>query len=166
MNGNHECNAPWKRETAGLLSNAVFLCDSGADLRVVPWRPPGSAAASSPPPEAVTVRVWGTNFFWPMTTPNPHYALVPAATDVLVSHGPAKGRVDKAASDAEGGGCETLMRHVKRVRPRLFVCGHLHHAHGVERDGAEGDAVRTAFVNAANCRDGYKIGWDPVAVDI
>lgn len=52
---------------------------------------------------------------------------IPLSTDVLVTHGPAKGHVDLGAK-----GCEHLNREVWRVKPRLHVCGHIHVARGVE----------------------------------
>jgi len=54
---------------------------------------------------------------------------VPETTNVLVTHGQAKGHVD-AASPATG--CKHLLQELWRVRPKLHVCGHIHKARGVE----------------------------------
>lgn len=77
--------------------------------------------------------------------------------DILVSHGPCKGRVDG------GAGCGGLAEEVRRrVRPGLVVSGHIHQAHGQDVD--EG-GVR--YVNAAICGGkGYSVGWGPVVVEI
>lgn len=143
VNGNHEHNSPWKKETAARLSNATFLLDSSTqiDVRTSEGR-------------SQTLVIHGTNFFWPMTTPNPHYDAIEENTDIIVSHGPCKGFVD------EGSGCETLLSHVRRIRPRLVVSGHMHGGHGQVEDGG------VVFVNAANCRNGYKIGWDAIVANI
>lgn len=58
-------------------------------------------------------------------------------------------------------GCAAIRRMVERVRPRLFVCGHIHSAHGVA-EGPNG----TTFVNAAIVRNGYTAGWEAVEVEI
>jgi Icc-related predicted phosphoesterase len=54
---------------------------------------------------------------------------VPEATDILVTHGLAKGRVDAASPAA---GCACLLKEVWRVKSRLHVCGHIHRARGFE----------------------------------
>ena len=33
------------------------------------------------------VRLFGTEFFWPMQTDNPHYRSIPDDCDILISHG-------------------------------------------------------------------------------
>jgi predicted phosphodiesterase len=54
---------------------------------------------------------------------------VPDTTDILITHGPAKGHVDAASPAA---GCVHLLREVLRVKPRLHICGHIHQARGKE----------------------------------
>lgn len=54
---------------------------------------------------------------------------IPDSTDILVTHGPAKGHVDLTSPAT---GCKHLLREVGRVKPRLHVCGHVHQARGVE----------------------------------
>ncbi|KAH5603690.1 hypothetical protein HBI81_109240 [Parastagonospora nodorum] len=52
---------------------------------------------------------------------------IPLGTDVLLTHSPARGHVDANL------GCKALLKEIRRVRPRVSVCGHVHHARGVER---------------------------------
>ena len=47
---------------------------------------------------------------------------IPADTDILITHTPPKFHFDLPV----GLGCETLLREVWRVRPRLHVFGHVH----------------------------------------
>jgi Icc-related predicted phosphoesterase len=54
---------------------------------------------------------------------------IPLDTDILVTHGPARGHVD-AASPVSG--CPHLLREVFSVKPRLHVCGHKYNARGLE----------------------------------
>ena len=100
------------------------------------------------------VRVFGLEFFWPMKTANPHYDLVPADTDILVCHGPARGFVDG------GKGCAVIQKLVERVNPALVVSGHVHSAHGVTTSTPWWGKA-TEYVNAANCAagEGHTIGW-------
>ncbi|KAF2824929.1 Metallo-dependent phosphatase [Ophiobolus disseminans] len=57
---------------------------------------------------------------------------IDADADVVVVHAPAYGHVDKGNAN-ERTGCEVLGRRLGVVRPRMFVCGHIHGARGVER---------------------------------
>lgn len=105
---------------------------------------------------AVTVegiRFWGC----PVTPVLPHMAFavsrgdaarfwdkMPADTDVLITHGPPFGILDKEDIWREHMGCTQLNKAVQRVRPRLHVFGHIHGGRGRE-DGPHG----TQFVNCA-----------------
>jgi Icc-related predicted phosphoesterase len=104
------------------------------------------------------VAVFGTQFFWPMTTPNPHYDSIAAfpAVDIFLCHSPVAGILDG------GNGCTELRKTAERLRPRLFVSGHIHNAHGQQT--ALGGVK---FVNAANCgSQGYTISHAAEFVEI
>jgi predicted phosphohydrolase len=73
-------------------------------------------------------------------TDHPSAALwsrVPPRIDVLLTHGPPLGHLDR------GAGCAVLLSTLWRVRPRLHVFGHIHAARGVER--VTWDDVQPAF---------------------
>ena len=96
------------------------------------------------------------------------YAGIPDDTDVLVSHGPPYGILDRIARDSRHVGCDRLRARTAQIRPRLHVWGHIHEDRGVVVDdgseeskmeimpmlteGEEGDGVPTGtvYVNAAN----------------
>jgi hypothetical protein len=54
-----------------------------------------------------------------------------AVVDVLITHGPPKGHLDKTATGF-GAGCPHLLAALDRVRPRLHCFGHIHEAWGAE----------------------------------
>ena len=84
---------------------------------------------------------------------------IPAGVDVLVTHGPPAGILDRVV-DGRSVGCADLLDAVRRVRPLLHVFGHIHEAYGeVERDG-------TRFVNASTCTVRYAPVNAPVVVDL
>ena len=144
VNGNHEYNAEWKKRASTIFSNATFLKDTSITLQSPNKRP---------------LRVHGTDFAWPMKSPNPSYDSVTGTVDVLIAHGPAKGYVDG------GKGCSELRRLVERLKPRVVVGGHIHFAHGVQQGSFR--LAGTTFVNAANARDSHThMGWEPVVLDI
>lgn len=141
VNGNHEANAEWKGEAKALLTNATaLLVNEGCE--VDGWK------------------FYGTQFYWPANGDNPYFERIPEGTDVVIAHGPVAGYVDG------GSGCNSLRHHIEtRVRPRLVVSGHIHHGHGVVTE-QRGPLAGTVFVNAANCRDGYTIGWGPITATL
>jgi predicted phosphodiesterase len=122
--------------------------------------------------EAVTVdglRIWGSPwqpwfYDWAFNLQRgaeiaAKWALIPAGIDVLVTHGPPLGILDRTSRGDEAG-CADLLAAVQRVRPRLHVFGHIHEAYGtVLRDG-------TRFVNASNCTERYRPVQKPIVVDV
>ncbi|KAF2197603.1 ser/Thr protein phosphatase family protein [Delitschia confertaspora ATCC 74209] len=54
------------------------------------------------------------------------------AIDVLMTHGPPFGRLDRTHRH-ESVGCEHLLRAARRCRPRLHAFGHIHEGWGVDR---------------------------------
>ena len=82
--------------------------------------------------------------------------LIPAHVDVLITHGPPHGVLDRSAG-GENVGCEELLAATRRIRPRLHVFGHIHQGLGWWRLG------RTLHVNASNCA-GRHAPLNPVLV--
>ncbi len=57
---------------------------------------------------------------------------IPLDIDLLITHTPPKNHCDESESHVRAG-CEYLFQTLCRVRPRLAVCGHIHHGRGAER---------------------------------
>jgi predicted phosphodiesterase len=85
--------------------------------------------------------------------------LIPAGIDVLITHGPPAGILDRT-DQGDAVGCADLLAAVRRVRPKLHVFGHIHEAYGT----LEQDGVR--FVNASNCSVRYRPVQPPIVVDL
>ena len=82
-----------------------------------------------------------------------HFALIPDDTDVLITHCPPFGFLDKVKDTSKAGvrvGCKELLKAVQRVDPKLHVFGHIHGSYG------RVDTGRTQFVNAAMCDEDYQ----------
>ena len=71
------------------------------------------------------------------------YSRIAADTDILVTHGPPYGILDKAPGSDSPEGCHQLFAAVQRVKPMLHVFGHVHGAYGTVCTND------TLFVNAA-----------------
>lgn len=86
-------------------------------------------------------------------------ARIPDRVDVLITHGPPHGILDRTY-DGRNVGSPALTETVARVRPRIHAFGHIHEAHGI--------AVRhgTTFVNACTCNARYEPVNAPVVITL
>lgn len=131
--GNHDFlfeNEPEKAEA--LITNAIYLNDSGVTIE--------------------GINIWGspiTPWFldWAFNRARgreirKYWDLIPANTDILVTHGPPKGILDKTAGGEEVG-CEELAQVLTHLCPKYHIFGHIHEAHGtLEVNG-------THYINAS-----------------
>jgi predicted phosphodiesterase len=148
--GNHDrCFEDDFEHAKPLLEDFDFLHDSGCERLGVhfwgsPWQP------------------WFFN--WAFNLPRgpelaAKWALIPDTTDVLVTHGPPHGVLDRNF-DGTPVGCEDLRDAMKRVRPRVHVFGHIHEGYGTARIG------ETLFVNASICTLAYRPTNPAIVVDL
>lgn len=89
-----------------------------------------------------------------------HAAAIPANTDILISHGPPY-RIRDKTNDGLNVGCKFLARRIREIKPKLVVCGHIHHSHGVSKL-----KCGTTVVNAAVLDDDYRLVHAPIVVDL
>lgn len=125
-------------------------------------------------------KIWGTPYClpfgnWPFMLPEeklaPLFESIPDDTDIIISHGPPYEFCDGAARmwkkstddtlwpDPEHVGSKGLLHAIKRVRPRLVVCGHIHEAHG-QKTMPNG----TVVVNASRMTLAYQPNNPPIEV--
>ncbi len=105
-----------------LFVNAHYLQDEGVQIDDIniwgsPWQPEFFNWAFNLPRGMPLRRKWRK---------------IPSDTDILVTHGPARGRLDRT-QDGVDTGCEDLLDEIeKRLYPhlKLHVCGHIHEARG------------------------------------
>lgn len=126
------------------------------------------------------LRIWGSPWQpwfldWSFNLPRGEalrekWAMIPEDTDLLITHGPPQGVLDRVGEAAmvmgrlmgQGphAGCEELRAAVTRLRPRAHVFGHIHEGYGrVTIDG-------TQFVNAANVDEAYKPVNAPLVIEL
>ena len=146
--GNHDwC---FERDGASLLPpDIIYLQDSGTaidGLRIwgSPWQP--------------RFYDWAFNLDrGPQLAAK--WALIPADTDILITHGPPHGTLDLTPR-GDRAGCEALAARLDQLRVRLHVFGHIHHSYGVVE---RGDRIS---VNACICDERYVAANAPVVVDL
>lgn len=149
--GNHDRCFESESERARQLvpKGVVYLQDSGCDvdgLRVwgSPWQPEFCDWGFNLPRGPQLARKW---------------ALIPDAVDILVTHGPPHGVLDRNESNTACG-CEDLRHAVRRVQPRVHAFGHIHEGYGTRVvDG-------TLFINASKCTATYRPTNAAIVVDL
>jgi Icc-related predicted phosphoesterase len=86
--------------------------------------------------------------------------MIPADTDVLITHGPPYGILDEVQRDPRPVGCRDLMRRIEAIRPRVHIFGHIHEGYGqIEQNG-------TVFINASVLDVRYQPVNAPVVVEV
>lgn len=87
---------------------------------------------------------------------------IPEGTDILITHGPAYGYLDKVIGQYDSLGCELLTNRIKTVKPKIHVSGHIHSGYGYVFDGD------THYINASVLNEQYNytqkplnVEWDP-----
>jgi Icc-related predicted phosphoesterase len=132
-----------------LISNATVLINEGVEVA-------GLKIWGSP-----TTPLLGAAFG--VTSPSDRanlYAKIPRDVNILVTHGPPYGILDRTPGTLHHAGCPQLLDAVSRLKPKLHVFGHVHGAHGmVSTDD-------TLFLNAALLGSGGDLGASPLVLRI
>ena len=90
-----------------------------------------------------------------------HWDLIPADTDVLITHGPPKGILDETAHGRLNVGCSHLLKKVLEVKPKVHVFGHIHEARGVHEEAG------IKFINASCVDLRYELYYEnPIQLDV
>jgi Icc-related predicted phosphoesterase len=84
---------------------------------------------------------------------------IPFDTDVLITHGPPMGILDRALGVTHVG-CEDLAKAVTVLSPRLHVFGHIHGDYGQRKIG------ETTYVNASICNESYEPINQPITFEL
>ncbi len=148
--GNHDWGFQISPDVArAALTNAIYLEDSGVEIEGVrfygsPWQP------------------WFMDWAFNLRTDaelRSKWDLIPEGTDVLITHGPPRGILDRTVTFHDVG-CLELRRAVERIAPRLHIFGHIHEGYGQTVIG------ETTFFNASTCNLFYRPENPPFVVDL
>jgi len=137
-----------------------YLCDSSIEFEGLkiygsPWTPEfGNWHFMLPRGEALR-RKWD---------------LIPLDTDILITHGPPWGILDKTvqfpSSNLDHCGCSDLKEAVKRIKPKLHVFGHIHFSYGEDADQWGLDGPITKYVNASHMNEEYEPVNPPIRIEL
>ncbi len=151
ISGNHDFCFEQNPEVArSLITNAYYLQDEeitieGFKLYGSPWQP------------------WFFNWAFNLRRGTPlkeKWEKIPSDTDILITHGPPHGILDKVMM-GENVGCEELLLRLGSLEKlKLHVFGHIHEACGIH------EHLGIRMVNASTCTLGYKSTNAPIIVEL
>jgi len=130
--GNHELFLEADPKQRSLLTNAIVLINEVTEVE-------GLRIMGSP----VTPLYGGAFGMSSALDRRRLYAGIREDVDILVTHGPPYGILDRAPDVNVHSGCHELHQAVCRIRPKLHVFGHVHGTPGIVR------TYSTTFANVA-----------------
>lgn len=109
-----------------------------------PWQPPFMNWAFNAPEEQL-FKIWEK---------------IPDDVDILITHGPAYGILDRVIGGYEYLGSTTLSERIKKIKPKIHISGHIHSGHGIiEKNG-------TLYINASTATESYEMIYKPIVIDL
>jgi len=135
IGGNHDFFAAEQSERFKeiLPQEIIYLNDSGVKIK-------GISIWGSPVQPDLTGWAFGKKRGKEMTK---HWELIPENTDILITHTPPFGVLDKPRS-GKSIGCEELTNKLKSLEVKFHIFGHVHASYGEKKN------EKTQFINASN----------------
>ncbi len=87
-----------------------------------------------------------------------HWDLIPDNTDILITHTPPFGILDKSRS-GKPIGCEELSKKLKDLQVKYHIFGHVHASYGEYKD------EKTQFINASNINSAKGLVNEPITFE-
>ncbi len=125
--------------------SVIYLNDSGVTIEGINiWGSP--------------VTLWYENWAFnrhPGEDINKHWELIPKNTNLLITHSPIFGTLDKLEMGLQIG-CHDLLKKVDEIKPRLHLFGHVHEAYGII------ELKDTTYINASSLNSKYELQNKPI----
>jgi len=88
-----------------------------------------------------------------------HWDMIPSNTDILITHGPPFGILDRTAHGMNVG-CEELQSTIRNIKPRFHLFGHIHEGYGQYRSQG------TQFINGSVLDEHYNLSNVPFCFNL
>ena len=139
-----------------------YLCDSGTEFEGLKiWGSPWTPLFDEVNPLCKA-------FMLPEAELEAKFAMIPADTDILITHGPPLGMLDEVKR-YDAGIIECVGSHAlhyqlysERIKPRLHVFGHIHGSYGHITKAL--DMPYTQFVNCSHVNERYQPVNKPIRI--
>lgn len=92
------------------------------------------------------------------------WSFIPEDTDILLTHGPVYGTLDRVIGEYTNLGCEKLKERMEVVQPKIHSCGHIHSARGYMPRGYASEHCTHHF-NGCILNDEYVYTYKPMTID-
>ncbi len=131
------------------ITNATYLQDEaleveGFQIYGSPWQPKFGGWAFNLRRGEEIAKVWSR---------------IPADVDLLLTHGPPQGVLDRSAQ-GHLCGCESLAERLTEIHPQYHVFGHIHEGYGECRRG------QTTYLNASVVDLRYRLANPPIVFEL
>jgi calcineurin-like phosphoesterase family protein len=160
--GNHDWGFEWKNpwlyqyinDENLSQSDCYYLEDSEMIITDPEFSKPIKIYGSPWQPEFMN---WAFNV--PRNQLYKYWEKIPLDTQILITHSPAYGMCDKVENRPPSLGCESLIKYIDKIKPKIHITGHIHSGRGIiEKDG-------TIFINASICTERYEPINKPIVID-
>jgi Icc-related predicted phosphoesterase len=145
-----------------IAGNHDFCLDDKTPARIQKFLPENCFYLYASGIEIEGVRFWGIPYFMSYELNMEKYLsalkAIPYETDILMTHRPPLGILDKSWTYQYG--CPDLLQKVLKIKPKYHLFGHIHDAYGTMRSGD------TTFINGAILDEKYCIANEPVVISI
>lgn len=84
-----------------------------------------------------------------------HWDMIPEGTDILITHGPARGLLDISGFGNVRVGCEDLLEKINKINPKFHIFGHIHHSYG-SLNYFSANSLETKAYNCSICNEAYQ----------
>lgn len=135
------------KEILRLFKNITYLQDELVELDGVkiygsPWQPEFHGWAFNLPKNGGELQS--------------KWDMIPNNIDILVTHGPCFGHLDKVIGRNDNLGCELLVKKVEEVKPKIHCCGHIHTGRGIKQ------TENTLYINSSVLNEQYNYHFQPI----
>jgi Icc-related predicted phosphoesterase len=178
--GNHDNLIEKDEVLLRSLADTTYLCDSGTQFEYEEQIPHPCTTENVSIDLLCTVKrklkIWGspwtplfdgvdprcTAFMLPEAELEAKFAMIPDDVDILVTHGPPWGVLDKTV-EGENVGSKSLAYKVGRMKkpPRLWCWGHIHESYGID---VPVRPLGTKMLNCSHVNERYEPVNKPIRV--
>lgn len=159
--GNHDSFLQKIPEFFKVTGHADYLCDSGTELEGLKiWGSPWTLKFKGQNPKAMAFSLDTEEEL------AKKWAMIPEDTDILITHSPYWGILDKNTKGQMCGSFSLNQYMSTRIRPRISVCGHIHESYGKVEMENEIENVKYQFVNASHVNERYEPVNAPIRIDL
>jgi hypothetical protein len=166
------------------IKNCTYLCDSGTEFEIDErvHFPVGDGADRFVYKRKI--KIWGSPWTTRFPGMNPKcmaftvdtdkelaekWAMIPEDVDILVTHCPPKGMLDKTARGEEVGS-QSLTNKIHKMQPIVHVFGHIHESYGKENCFIPASKyigiADCMFINASHVNEHYEPVNKPIRIEL